>query len=105
TAPADGTADATADATTPADGTAGTPAGAAESGSSSNLRGYEPSSAGAGHEVDASRFRTKTKTVRVNGRKRTIKLRHKLPEPKLLRNTRTGEYIDPKELQKKQKNK
>lgn len=105
TAPADGTADATADATAPADGTAGTPAGAAESGSSSNLRGYEPSSAGAGHEVDASRFRTKTKTVRVNGRKRTIKLRHKLPEPKLLRDTRTGEYIDPKELQKKQRNK
>ena len=32
-------------------------------------------------------------------------LRHKLPEPKLLRDTRTGEYIDPKELQKKQKNK
>ena len=56
-------------------------------------RGYDASPAGKGHELSKERFRTKRVRARVDGRRRTIKLRMKLPEPKRLRDTRDGSYL------------
>lgn len=69
--------------------------GSAEGGLSS--RGYAPSPAGRSHETDPSLFRSKTTTIRTKGKRKTIKLRMKLPAPPRLRDSKTGEYIGAKQ--------
>ena len=66
-------------------------------------RGYDASLAGKGHELSKERFRTKRVRARVDGRRRTIKLRMKLPEPKRLRDTRDGSYQNLKSTGKKKR--
>ena len=66
-------------------------------------RGYDASPAGKGHELSKERFRTKRVRARVDGRRRTIKLRMKLPEPKRLRDTRDGSYQNLKSTGKKKR--
>lgn len=98
--PADGAATPSEGAESSAEGSApegGTPSGdgSAEGGLSS--RGYAPSPAGRSHETDPSLFRSKTTTIRTKGKRKTIKLRMKLPAPPRLRDSKTGEYIDAKQ--------
>lgn len=98
--PADGAATPSEGAESCAEGSApegGTPSGdgSAEGGLSS--RGYAPSPAGRSHETDPSLFRSKTTTIRTKGKRKTIKLRMKLPAPPRLRDSKTGEYIDAKQ--------
>lgn len=117
TAPSDGAASTAAqdNGASGSEDSAGTESGSAESsaegsategGTSSgddstegglSSRGYAPSPAGLGHETDPSRFRSKTTTVRSKGKRKTIKLRMKLPAPPRLRDSKTGEYIDAKQ--------
>lgn len=66
-------------------------------------RGYEASPAGKGHELSKDRFQTKRVRARIDGRRRTIKLRMKLPEPKRLRNTKDGSYQNLKSTRKKKR--
>lgn len=66
-------------------------------------RGYEASPAGKGHELSRDRFKTKRVKARIDGRRRTIKLRMKLPEPKRLRDTKDGSYQTLKSTRKKKR--
>ena len=98
--PADGAATPSEGAESSAEGSApegGTPSGdgSAEGGLSS--RGYAPPPAGRSHETDPSLFRSKTTTIRTKGKRKTIKLRMKLPAPPRLRDSKPGEYIDAKQ--------
>lgn len=106
--PADSSAEPSADgAATPSEGAessaegsapeGGTPSGDGSGEGGLSSRGYAPSPAGRSHETDPSLFRSKTTTIRTKGKRKTIKLRMKLPAPPRLRDSKTGEYIDAKQ--------
>lgn len=98
--PADGAATASEGAESSAEGSApegGTPSGDGSGEGGLSSRGYAPSPAGRSHETDPSLFRSKTTTIRTKGKRKTIKLRMKLPAPPRLRDSKTGEYIDAKQ--------
>ncbi|HIX89057.1 MAG TPA: tetratricopeptide repeat protein [Candidatus Akkermansia intestinavium] len=98
--PADGAATPSEGAESSAEGSApegGTPSGDGSGEGGLSSRGYAPSPAGRSHETDPSLFRSKTTTIRTKGKRKTIKLRMKLPAPPRLRDSKTGEYIDAKQ--------
>ncbi len=98
--PADGAATPSEGAESSAEGSApegGTPSGDGSGEGGLSSRGYAPSPAGRSHETDPSLFRSKTTTIRTKGKRKTIKLRIKLPAPPRLRDSKTGEYIDAKQ--------
>lgn len=98
--PADGAATPSEGAESSDEGSApegGTPSGDGSGEGGLSSRGYAPSPAGRSHETDPSLFRSKTTTIRTKGKRKTIKLRMKLPAPPRLRDSKTGEYIDAKQ--------
>ena len=98
--PADGAATPSEGAESSAEGSApegGTPSGDGSGEGGLSSRGYAPSPAGRSHETDPSLFRSKTTTIRTKGKRKTIKLRMKLPAPPRLRDSKTGEYTDAKQ--------
>ena len=98
--PAGGAATPSEGAESSAEGSApegGTPSGDGSGEGGLSSRGYAPSPAGRSHETDPSLFRSKTTTIRTKGKRKTIKLRMKLPAPPRLRDSKTGEYIDAKQ--------